>query len=75
MFARVYGARGYMVVLDHGQTYYTVYSGLGSVSVQVGDWVGGGASLGTLADADVPALFFQVRRGAQSLDARAWMAP
>jgi len=73
-FARNYGAYGLMVIIDHGSSFYTVYGGLGSSSVQVGDWVGMGTQIATLDDGGPDAiLFFEVRRGTRPLDARSWL--
>jgi len=73
-FARNYGAYGLMVIVDHGSSFYTVYGGLGSNDVEVGDWVGMSARLGTLDTASPDAiLFFEVRRGTRPLDARSWL--
>ena len=73
-FARQYGAYGLMVILDHGGSFYTVYAGLGSTDVQVGDWVGMSTRLGTLDNTGPDAiLFFEIRRGTRPLDARSWL--
>lgn len=73
-FARNYGAYGLMVILDHGGSFYTVYGGLGSTDVQVGDWVGMSTRVGTLDNAGPDAiLFFEIRRGTRPLDARSWL--
>ena len=73
-FAREYGAYGLMVILDHGGSFYTVYGGLGSSDVQVGDWVGMSTRLGTLDTQGPDAiLFFEIRRGTRPLDARSWL--
>lgn len=73
-FARPYGAYGLMVILDHGGSFYTVYGGLGSTDVQVGDWVGMSTRIGTLDTAGPDAiLFFEIRRGTRPLDARSWL--
>ena len=73
-FARNYGAYGLMVIIDHGSSFYTVYGGLGSTDVQVGDWVGMSTRVGTLDTASPDAiLFFEVRRGTRPLDARSWL--
>jgi len=73
-FAREYGAYGLMVIIDHGSSFYTVYGGLGSTSVQVGDWVGMSTQIATLDTAGPDALlFFEVRRGTRPLDARSWL--
>ncbi len=73
-FARTYGAYGLMVIIDHGSSFYTVYGGLGSTDVQVGDWIGMSTRVGTLDTAGPDAiLFFEVRRGTRPLDARSWL--
>jgi len=73
-FARQYGAYGLMVIIDHGSSFYTVYGGLGSTDVQVGDWVGMSTRVGTLDTVTPDAiLFFEVRRGTRPLDARSWL--
>jgi septal ring factor EnvC (AmiA/AmiB activator) len=73
-FSQTYGAYGLMVILDHGNSFYTVYGGLGHADVQVGDWVGMSTRVGTLdATRSDAILFFEVRRGTKSLDARSWL--
>ena len=73
-FAQSYGAYGLMVILDHGGSFYTVYGGLGTADVQVGDWVGMSTRVGTLDTAGPDAiLFFEVRKGTRPLDARSWL--
>ncbi len=73
-FARNYGAYGLMVIIDHGSSFYTVYGGLGSTDVQVGDWVGMSTRVGSLdSGGPDPTLFFEVRRGTRPLDARSWL--
>ncbi|MEM7434174.1 MAG: peptidoglycan DD-metalloendopeptidase family protein [Myxococcota bacterium] len=73
-FSQTYGAYGLMVILDHGSSFYTVYAGLGETDVQVGDWVGMSTRVGTLDATGTDAiLFFEVRRGTKSLDARSWL--
>jgi septal ring factor EnvC (AmiA/AmiB activator) len=73
-FAREYGAYGLMVILDHGGSFYTVYGGLGSTDVQVGDWVGMSTRVGTLeVGGSDSILFFEIRRGTRPLDARSWL--
>ncbi|MDH3844945.1 MAG: peptidoglycan DD-metalloendopeptidase family protein, partial [Myxococcales bacterium] len=73
-FSQNYGAYGLMVILDHGNSFYTVYGGLGHSDVQVGDWVGMSTRVGTLnATGPDAILFFEVRRGTKNLDARSWL--
>ena len=73
-FARNYGAYGLMVIIDHGSSFYTVYGGLGSTEVEVGDWVGMSTRIATLEGSGPDAiLFFEIRRGTRPLDARSWL--
>jgi len=73
-FARDYADYGQLVILDHGDGYYTVYGGLGRIAVQVGDYVSEGTSLGTVGHRPVSgALFFEVRQGTRTLDTRRWL--
>ena len=63
-----------MVILDHGGSFYTVYGGLGTTDVQVGDWVGMSTRIGSLDTAGPDSvLFFEVRRGTRPLEARSWL--
>lgn len=61
---------GSLVIVDHGESYFTVYGGLGAIDVQVGDEVPRAARLGSVGTSPV---FFQVRRGTRPLDAHAWL--
>lgn len=73
-FADRYGSYGRLVILDHGNRWYTVYGGLGSFDVRVGDEVSRSARLGTVGTDTSPAsLFFEVRRGTRTVDPRPWL--
>jgi septal ring factor EnvC (AmiA/AmiB activator) len=69
-FADSYGSYGRLVILDHGDRYYTAYGGFAAIDVQVGDEVSKSARLGT---ADASAVYFEVRKGTKTEDARAWL--
>lgn len=65
---------GRLVMLDHGEGFFTVYGGLGGVEVLVGDDLSEGARIGSIGgDTDPPALYFEVRRGERALPPRAWL--
>ena len=65
---------GQLVMLDHGEGFFTVYAGLGGVEVIVGDDLSEGARIGSIGgDTDPPALYFEVRRGDRALPPRAWL--
>jgi septal ring factor EnvC (AmiA/AmiB activator) len=73
-FSDIYGSYGRLVILDHGDNYYTVYGGLGNVDVRVGDDLSRSARIGTIASSrSDPSLFFEVRRGTRSLPPRGWL--
>jgi septal ring factor EnvC (AmiA/AmiB activator) len=73
-FSDRYGSYGRIVILDHGDGYYTVYGGLGAVEVRVGDDLSRDARLGSVGSDFTPsALFFEVRKGTRTLEPRAWL--
>jgi len=73
-FSDRHGSYGQLVIVDHGDHYYTVYGGLGHVVVQAGDDLSQSARIGDVgADTTPAALYFEVRRGARTLDARSWL--
>jgi septal ring factor EnvC (AmiA/AmiB activator) len=73
-FSDRYGSYGRLVILDHGDGYYTVYGGLGAVEVRVGDDLSRSARIGSIGtDFSPPALFFEVRKGTRTLEPRGWL--
>lgn len=73
-FSDRYGTYGRLVILDHGSGYYTVYGGLGSVEVRVGDDLSRQARIGSIgSDFNPSALFFEVRKGTRTLEPRSWL--
>ncbi|QQR91861.1 MAG: M23 family metallopeptidase [Myxococcales bacterium] len=73
-FADNYGSYGQIVILDHGERYYSVYGGLGSFAVSVGDQVSTGTVIAKLANDTNPAvLFFELRLGTRALDPKLWL--
>lgn len=61
---------GVTIVLDHGQRYQTVYSGLASSDIEPGDAVSKSARLGSAGSATVR---FEVRRNGRNQDARSYL--
>ncbi len=73
-FCDRYGSYGRLVIVDHGDGYYTAYGGLGSDDVRVGDDVSAFARLGSIgAEGNTPALYFEIRKGVKTLAPRAWL--
>jgi septal ring factor EnvC (AmiA/AmiB activator) len=72
-FSDRYATFGRIVIVDHGEHYYTVSANLGSVAVRVGEEVGAGAILGTVGDeGQGPALYFEVRHGSETIEPTSW---
>lgn len=69
-FAETYGSYGKLVIVEHGERYYSAYGGMDRVEVQVGDAISKSARLGSLGAAP---LYFEVRRGTKTQDARTWL--
>lgn len=73
-FADRYGAYGKLVILDHGDHYYSVSGNLGSIDVKIGDDVAAGERIGTVGDGDSGGmLYFEVRRGSQTIAPGPWL--
>ncbi len=71
-----FGAYGQMVVVNHGDGYYTLYGHLSSISVAVGAELAAGQTVGLSGDTGSlkgPVLHFEVRKGAQSLNPQGWL--
>jgi septal ring factor EnvC (AmiA/AmiB activator) len=73
-FSDRYGSYGRLVILDHGDGYYTAYGGLGNVEVRVGDELSAFARIGSIGgSAAMAALYFEVRKGTKTLPPRIWL--
>ncbi|MGD8862671.1 MAG: peptidoglycan DD-metalloendopeptidase family protein [Myxococcales bacterium] len=73
-FSDRYGSYGRLVILDHGDGFYTVYGGLGAVEVRVGDDLSRNARIGSIGtDYSPSGLFFEVRQGTRTLEPHGWL--
>lgn len=73
-FSSQYGDYGRIVIVDHGDRYFSVSANLGSVDVRVGDEVTAGGRLGTVGDeGGQSSLYFELRHGNETLDPRPWL--
>ncbi len=72
-FADQYADYGKTVIVDEGDGYYTVSANLSEINVQVGDDVSQGTRLGSVGDSGKgAALYFEIRKGADTLDPSPW---
>jgi len=65
-----------MVVLNHGDGYYTIYSHLSEVNVSSGIEVNSGTVIGRSGETGSlkgPVLHFEVRKGATPLNPESWL--
>ncbi len=73
-FADRYGPYGRIVIVDHGDHYYSVSGNLGSSDVRVGDEITPGERLGTVGDDGQGAmLYFEIRHGTETLAPGPWL--
>jgi hypothetical protein len=73
-FADRYGAYGRIVILDHGDHYYSVSGNLGSIDVRIGDDVGAGDRVGTVGESDSGGmLYFEIRHGSTATAPQSWL--
>jgi septal ring factor EnvC (AmiA/AmiB activator) len=73
-FADRYGAYGRIVILDHGEHFYSVSGNLGSIDVHVGDDISAGERVGTVGDDGQGAmLYFEIRHGSQTVAPAPWL--
>lgn len=73
-FADRYGSYGRIVILDHGDHYYTVCGNLATIDVHVGDEISAGERVGTVGDeGQGPMLYFEVRHGADTIPPGPWL--
>jgi murein DD-endopeptidase MepM/ murein hydrolase activator NlpD len=73
-FADRYGPYGRIVILDHGDHYYTVSGDLDEIDVKIGQDVGAGERIGTVGDdGQGSMLYFEVRHGSKAVNPGPWL--
>ncbi len=74
VFADIYQSYGPMVILDHGQGFFSLYTHLRYFQVAKGQILRAGEPLGTSGDTlDGPRLGFEIRQLAQPQDPNKWL--
>jgi murein hydrolase activator len=76
-FAGWFRGYGKIVIVDHGDAYFSVSGHLADIAVSVGDAVRRGDRLGTAGDTGSlagPRLYFEIRQGGKALDPAEWLA-
>lgn len=73
-FADRYGPYGRLVIVDHGDHYYSVSGNLAGLDVKVGDDVSAGERIGSVGDEGRGAmLYFEIRHGTETLQPTPWL--
>lgn len=75
IFASRLSGYGRMVILDHGERYYTVYAHLSKLYKEVGDQVRRGERIAAVGDSGTfggPRLYFEVRKDGRPVDPAPW---
>lgn len=75
-FADRLSGYGRMVIVDHGERFFTVYAHLAEIFKKKGDEIGRGEVLGLVGDSDSLAgakLYFEMRRDGRSVDPIPWL--
>jgi septal ring factor EnvC (AmiA/AmiB activator) len=73
-FADRYGAYGMIVIVDHGDHYYSVSANLARIEVRVGQELSTGDVIGSAGDdGRGPMLYFEVRHAGETVDPVPWL--
>ncbi len=73
IFADNFRGFGKMIILDHGEGYYTLYAQASRLSRKVGEQVAGGATLAYSGDAEGRGVYFEVRHHGVPLNPADWL--
>jgi septal ring factor EnvC (AmiA/AmiB activator) len=76
VYADWFKGYGLVVVLDHGDHYYTLYAHLGKADVRVGEAVTVGQAIGVVGEtglSDEQTLYFELRHHGTPLDPLTWL--
>jgi septal ring factor EnvC (AmiA/AmiB activator) len=77
-FAGWFRGYGKLVIMDHGDDYFTVVSHLEESFVRVGDTLSEGDTIGSVGDTGSltgPSLYFEIRSGSEPQDPGDWLRP
>jgi len=77
-FAGWFRGYGKLVILDHGDSYFSVSGHLDEIEVEAGESVEAGEAIGAVGETGSlqgPLLYFELRKGSDPLDPSLWLAP
>jgi septal ring factor EnvC (AmiA/AmiB activator) len=76
LYADWFKGYGNMIIIDHGDNYYTIYAHLQQIIAQKGDFVNTGEDIATLGETGSivgPLLHFEVRHHGKPMDPMEWL--
>jgi murein hydrolase activator len=73
VFADAFRGFGTMIILDHGEGYFSLYAQLASLKRRVGEQIVQGELLAHVGDTG--GLYFEIRKGGAPLDPVSWLRP
>jgi len=77
IYADYFEGYGNLIIIDHGDSYYTIYAHARDILVGVGDTVSAGKVIGTVGDTGSlkgPNLYFEIRHHGNTSDPQSWLA-
>lgn len=75
IYANSFRGFGNMIIVDHGDNFYSLYAQASSLQKSVGDSVTAGESLGYPGYEDANSIYFEIRHHGTPLDPLAWLKP
>lgn len=76
VFSDWFRGYGLLLILDHGENYYSLYAHAAKLLVSVGDRVRGNQVIGEVGETGISGdsnLYFEIRRGGDALDPVPWL--
>jgi septal ring factor EnvC (AmiA/AmiB activator) len=76
IYAERFSGYGKMVIVDHGERYFTIYGHLAEILKKTGDEVRRGEVIGKVGESDLvrgAKLYFEMRKDGRSLDPAPWL--
>lgn len=77
-FADWFQNYGMVVIVNHGNDFFTIYGHLDTIAVRTGEWVDAGTQVGTVGETGSligPSLYFEIREGAEAVNPTLWLRP
>ncbi len=76
VFAGPFRRYGQLLIIEHGEGYYSLLAGLARIDGVIGQWILGGEPVGIMGRPGNgnPALYMELRRNGQPINPLPWLA-